>query len=171
MTVFDQNILARLGITAIVVRAVRRYPDLSNSYVLAQHRMYLPHRGINDLHAFDQNILASIRLYEIWPQELSVAENAVANRNAVLHHFVKSCTCRTLIRHSLFPAVPRAAVPVPPILIIALPVKRAFAGDGDVFLFKSIYERRNVHAFHSFPPSKNRRILRSIGRKLQRRPF
>src|SRR5215213_420462 len=65
VTVFDQNISARLRIAAVVVWTMSAYLHILHDHVTAEHRMNLPHRGVLNLHTFDQHVLAAIRLNEL----------------------------------------------------------------------------------------------------------
>ena len=64
----DQHVAARLGIAAVVVRPVAADRDVAHRDVLAQHRMDLPHRRVDDRHALDEHVAAAIRLDEVRPQ-------------------------------------------------------------------------------------------------------
>src|ERR1700730_2525396 len=107
--------------------------------------MNLPHRRVLDRHAFDQDVFATIRLYELRPQVLAFAESSLAHRNAALGHVSQRSPCFSLIPITLFPTILRAPVPRPPRLIVGLAIQNSRTSDGDVLLLEAIDERRIVH--------------------------
>src|ERR1700752_1611666 len=107
-----------------------------NDDVATEHRMNLPHRRVLNRDAFDQDVLAAIRLNKLWPEIVALAEDAFAHGHAFFRHREECRSIRALVAHAFFPAVLWPTVPWPPMLVVALAVKRAFAGDGDVLLLK-----------------------------------
>src|SRR5205823_14932143 len=87
--------------------------------------MKLPHRRMPQRHAFDQNVLAAIRLNERWPQVTAFAEDTFADRRAVRDHFIELVPRGELIWIALLPAAARASFPCPPVLTTGIPVDDA----------------------------------------------
>ena len=83
-TVLDEHVAARLGIAAVVVRAVRDDFDPAHGDVRAERRMRDPERRVADGHAFDEHVLAAIRLDERRPEEVTRPVDALRDRHAVL---------------------------------------------------------------------------------------
>src|SRR6478609_688306 len=94
-----------------------------------------------------------------------LAEDALADRCALLGHLKKQGAIGCLIRLAFFPSTLGAAFPRPPVLAICIAVDGSRAGDRDVFLFKGIEEGRVVHQLNAFPASEDQRIFTGIARK------
>src|SRR4249920_737265 len=90
--------------------------------VLAQDRMDLPHRRVDDGDAIDEDVATAVRLDEIRPEPMAFAENPLAHRHAAsseVHQSVAGC------RLFLAPF----ATPVPPVVRIRLTVERSSASN------------------------------------------
>ena len=74
----DQHVAARLRIAAVVVRAVAADRHVAHRDVLAEDRMDLPHRRVDDRDALDEDVAAAVRLDEVRPQPVALAEDALA---------------------------------------------------------------------------------------------
>src|SRR5205823_2641853 len=61
-TILDEHVGAGIGIATVGVRALRDDGDAADGDVGAIERMQHPHGGVEDAHAFDQNIFAAARL-------------------------------------------------------------------------------------------------------------
>src|SRR5262249_2671124 len=85
-TILNQHIVARLRIAAVIVRPVAHDIDAADNYVGGKERMNLPHWRTPDADAFDENILAAMRLNEAGTQVVSVAESALIHRRVVGDH-------------------------------------------------------------------------------------
>lgn len=82
---------------------------------------------------------------------MAPTENAIADRDAVFRHLEERISIRSLLVHTLFPAVLRTTVPRPPVFIVTLAVECAFSSDRDVLLFEGVDERRIVKELDPFP--------------------
>src|SRR2546423_3507695 len=100
--------------------------------------MHLPHWRINDLYPFNKHIFAAVRLNKIRSQLVGGAEYTLFDRRANLHHLIELFLCRPLI-----------VMPIPPMILVGLSVKRALTGNGDIWLVICIDERLYVHGLHS----------------------
>src|SRR5688500_423079 len=103
---------------------------------------------------------------------MTFAKDALAHRHAFLRHCEQRVAIGTLLFHPFFPSVLRTTVPQPPVFRITLPVERAFAGDRDVSLLKSINERRVVEDFDTLPTREdNRQVEFRVLTELDSRAF
>src|SRR5437016_1284325 len=100
--------------------------------------MELPHRRMPERDAFDQNILAAIRLEQVRTQITSLAEDSLAHGRALGNHFLKQGSRFARAGVSLLPSAAGAPGPRPPIFAISLAIDYTFAGDCDVLLLKGI---------------------------------
>src|SRR2546429_514622 len=113
--------------------------------------MNLPHRRMAKRYAFDQNILATIRLEEHWPQVTSFSKDSFAYGRAFGDVLIKDAARLALFGIAFLPATARPSFPWPPVSAVSLAVDHAFTGDRDVLLFKRVDERRVAHQLHTFP--------------------
>ena len=86
--ILDQHVAARFRIAAVVVGAVAEDIHAADGDVGAENRIDLPHRRIVNGDAFDQHVLAAIRLDEVGPQKLAFAKYAFLDRLAALTHLI-----------------------------------------------------------------------------------
>src|ERR1700728_1771952 len=107
--------------------------------------MHLPHRRVQQRYIFEEHILATIGLNELWPQIVTFAENTLAHGNAAFRHMEKLTAVLLLVHVSQLPPAVGAALPCSPMLAIAIAVNRSLAGDGNVLLLERIDEGRVVH--------------------------
>src|SRR5215472_1644815 len=98
--------------------------------------MDLPHGRIFERHAFQQHILAAIRLDELRTQVMPFAENSLADRRALFGHGKESCAIGELVRLAFFPSAPGAAFPRPPVLAVGITVDDSLARDRNILFFK-----------------------------------
>src|SRR5262245_31807049 len=88
---------------------------------------------------------------------MAVSENSLTNGNTLLGHLLQCRSVRALIRRAFLPTVICATVPGPPGIVSTLSIKRSFARNRDVSLFKRVDERRIIHQFGAFPTSEDHR--------------
>src|SRR6516165_3688765 len=133
--------------------------------------MDLPHRRVLQRDAFDQYILAAIRLNELGAKKVTGTKNSFRHGHTPFRHVKKQVPVFRLFRFSLLPSAARASLPWPPMFAIGIAVDGACARDGDVFLLEGVDEGRIVHQFHALPAGEDDRILTGVTRKAQRRPW
>src|ERR1044071_1099697 len=102
--------------------------------------MDLPHRRIDDVNPFDQNIARTIRLNEVWPQKITFAEGSIFHRHTALAEIEQLANAGS--RRSFAPFF--ASGPRPPVLIRSRAVKCPASRDRNVFLLKRVDEWRVV---------------------------
>src|SRR6187399_2247266 len=61
-TTFDEDVAARLGIAAVVVRTVTADAHVANRDAAAQDRVDLPHRRIDDGRTVNEDVAAAVGL-------------------------------------------------------------------------------------------------------------
>src|SRR5205823_14683649 len=128
--------------------------------------MNFPHRRIDDVNAFDQDIARTIRLNEIWPQVITLSEDSILYRHTALA-IIEQLT-NTGARGSF--ASFFASGPSPPVLIRSRAIERAASRNSDVLLLEGVNKRRVVHALSAFEARVNNwQILFGIGAELERR--
>ena len=157
--VLDQHVAARLGIAAVVVRAVAADRYAADGDVLAEHRVDLPHRRVDDRHALDEHVAAAIGLDEIRPQVVARAEDALGDRHALGLHLDQP-VARRAGRGPDCPGSRRRQSHQ--CSVVRLAVERAVAGDRDVLRLEGVDERRVVHQLDAFPPGEDDRVLAMI---------
>src|SRR5882724_5934844 len=96
VAILDQHIgtgfgIAPVGIWSGLIRSIglSLHVHATHCDIGAQHWMDLPHRRISERHAFDQNILAAVRLNELRPQVASFAIDTLADGRGVGHLLVE----------------------------------------------------------------------------------
>src|SRR5882672_1002879 len=134
--------------------------------------MNLPHRRVPERDPFNQNVLAPVRLNELWPQVTAFTIDALVYGRSVGHLFVQERARLTLIRIAFLPSALRSSFPRPPMIAISITVDHAFACDRHIRLLKRVDQRRVVHQLHAFPSRKNQwQVLLRILAELDRRPL
>src|SRR5262249_55495133 len=113
--------------------------DAAHGDVSRNHRMNLPHRRVNDLNAFNEDVFRAVRLDEVRPQVMPLTEDALANRHTALPHLAQSADVFGCHRRAARGATP---CPLPPILIRSRTVKCAATRYRNVLLPEGINERR-----------------------------
>src|SRR5215471_16365318 len=150
-TILDQHIATRFRITTVgvgtrgirgIAFALNHHPSHGN--IRAKQWMKLPHRRIPERDAFDQDILAAMRLDKIRPQITALTKHAFTYRCAFGDHLLEQSPCLSRAGVACFPTASLTTGPRPPVLAISLTIKHALAGNGHVLLLKRIYERRIV---------------------------
>ena len=126
----DQHVPAAFGVAAVVIGAVGRDVDPPYGDIGAEQRMNFPHRRAADFHAFDQNVLAALKLDEIGPQEIAFAKPPLFHGHTIVVHFVQPRPGRLL---GAF-AGALAAFPSQPRGVIRLAIKCAGAAHRHVLL-------------------------------------
>src|SRR5947207_4073231 len=96
--------------------------------------MNFPHRRVDDLNSFDQDVARAVRLNKIWPQVFAFAEDSILHRHAALA-IIKQLAYAAARRRLVVSSPPR---PGPPALIGGRAIERAAAGHRDVFLFEGV---------------------------------
>src|SRR5437660_5002322 len=118
--------------------------------------MNSPHRRIDDVNAFDQDIARTIRLNEIWSQVVSFSEDSILHRHSALTVIEQLADAGTGGSFAAF----FASGPRPPVLIRSRAIERAATCNSDILLFERVDERRVVHALSAFEARvKNRQIF------------
>src|ERR1017187_6450697 len=108
----DQHIDGGFGVAAIVVRAVAGDGDVAHGDVLAQYRVHLIHRRVDDGDVLDLHVGATVGLYEHRPQIAAVAELAVRDGHTLLRHVAQGGAGLALI----LAVRPSLSGPRPPVL-------------------------------------------------------
>ena len=124
LAILYQHIRAGLRVAAVIVRAVTLDFHSAHGDVRRKHWVNLPHRGVDDMNVFDEDILAAIGLNKVGAQVFTLPEDALADRNialAVIQQFAYAGS-----RRSFAPTGP-APVPSPPVLIGRRAVECSFA--------------------------------------------
>src|SRR5882724_12065754 len=108
--------------------------------------MNLPHRRVDDLNSFDQDVARAVRLNKIRSQVFALAEDSILHRYATLA-VIKQLADAAARQRFIASSPPR---PGPPVLIGRSTIERAAARDRDVFLLEGVDQRRVVHALSAF---------------------
>src|SRR5262249_1916797 len=126
----NQHVGARLGIAAVIVWTMTIDAHVLHDHVATEYRMNLPHRRVANSDAVDEDVLAAVGLDELRAQVMTIAEDTVIDWNAFFSHLEQRVAIGT-----------RLVFPRPPVIVVALAVEYAVAGDGDVALTESVNER------------------------------
>src|SRR5438132_3267508 len=130
--------------------------------------MNFPHRRIDDMNPFDQDVARTIRLNEIWPQVITFSEHSILNRHTALAVIQQLANAGAGGSFASF----FASGPSPPVLIRSRAIKCPAARDRNVLLLERVNKRRVVHALSAFEARVNNwQILFGIGAERERRAF
>src|SRR5258708_8806977 len=100
--------------------------------------MDLPHGRILQGNAFEQHVLAAIRLNELRPQIVPLAEYSFAHGYTFLAHLKERGAGLRLVGIAFLPPALAAPFPRPPALTASLPIDPPFAAHAAILLPKSI---------------------------------
>ncbi len=162
----DEHVLARLWVAAVAVRTVVDNGHVAYGKVLAEQWVHHPERRVEQLHAFDEHVLALHEVHQLWTQALALAEDAVLYRHVVVRHIykVRACTffsCTLPLGLSVV-AVVLVALHVPPTLVAAVAVNGAFAGEGDILAVVGVDAWLVVHQVETLPTGVNEWVERRV---------
>jgi len=96
-TTLDHDVLAGLGIAAVVVRSVAVHGYVLNRHVLAQFRVDLPHWRVLDRHTADHHVPTAEGLDERGTQVVARTEDPLSNRDAIRSHLLETLPIGVLI--------------------------------------------------------------------------
>ncbi len=140
----NRHVLTRVGIAPVAVGAEAVDLHVLHEHVAAEHRVDVPHRRVAQGHARDDDARAAVRADETRTQVVPVTEDPLADRHAVVAHLREQRPVGALVGQSGVPAVLAGTDPVPPMLVVALGVEHACAGDADVSLTVRVDQGRVV---------------------------
>ena len=175
--VADNHITGAFRITAVVVvqMAVDRNAVYQNG--ITQNRIDFPHRRILNRNAFNQDILAVVRLNEVRTKEAVICTAplfmfrltvlALSNRNIGLTLTIQLVDCRILrldgravcIGALFLPLLPYHGLRMLAVANTCLTVQRAFTGQRDVLLAVCVNQRRIVHQLYAFKTGQSQALL------------
>src|SRR6185503_9413060 len=103
---------------------------------------------------------------------MAFTKDAFSYLNTFFSHREQRRPVCSLVAHAFFPAVCRASIPGPPVLVVTLSIERSFSSDRDVLLLERINERRVIQQFDTFPTREHDgQIVFRIPAELDRRAF
>jgi len=163
--ILNQHFAAGVRIAPVGVGPGAVDRQISHDDVAAQRRRYLPHRRVQQRHAFDQNVFTLIWLNELRPQKVPFAEDTLFDRCAPFAKREQLIPVVGLFRLACLPPALGLPLPRPPESAVGVSIERALAGDGDILLLEGIDEGGEVQQFHTFPPGKHVGVRAGIAAK------
>ena len=158
VAVLDQNVVAVLGVTAVVVVAVGVDGDAAGGKVGAQHRVQLPHGRVGNGNALYQHVGALDGLVEVGAQVVALTKHTVLGRGAVVGHLAQKLDI-------VVAGLGDAAIgvdgtgPVPPVVLVGLAVQGALAGQSNVLLLVSVDQGAPVVQLGAFVVGKDQGVV------------
>ena len=163
-----QHVLARFGVASVPVRTAVEYLHAPYNQALAKQGMNHPERRIEQRYVFYQHGIARIEIDELGTKPVFGSHHPFVNRAfqfRIAHQTLAAS--QLLATHPLFPAIAGRTAHIPPILVRALPVNHALAGQSDIRFAIRINQRMRVVAVQAFPTGNDRREIQVlVGREL-----
>ena len=150
--VFDEHILARLGVAAVAIGTAVVDVDAFHRQTFAEQGMDDPEGRVEQRDVFDEHPAASVEVDELRAQAVVGRHDAPVDggRRLAVHQQAVAAAV-ALGRHAFLPAVLGCAAHGPPRVHRPLAVDDALAGDGDVRLAVGVDEGMGVVAVDAFP--------------------
>ncbi len=119
--------------------------------------MGTPEGGVDDGHAFDEDVPAAVGLDERRPQEVTGTVHPLRDRHAVFGLFAQAVAVGDLRAGMVGAPFPR-----PPVRLVGAAVERPLAGDGHVLALEGVDQRRVIHQLDAFPPRQHEGVTLGI---------
>ena len=148
-TVLNKNVLTSLWVATVTVRTF--VPDVYTIYgdVLREQWVDNPERRVGELYILDEDSIATIEVYELWTQALSLTKTSFILRYTILSIFQQTCTAtqvlcflgNTFLKVELLSSTPR-----PPSFTATITIDGSLTGDSKIGLTVGINAWRIVPA-------------------------
>ena len=137
ITIFNQYIITRLRIAAIIIITMTLHLHLPYCYIFWQQRMDQPKWSTINRKSFQKNIFALIEIDKLRSYATLSTKHTFVKRNRILFHFIKQCLFVCML--TIFLHHTSNSLITEPIWSISLPIHYTITGNCNIYFLIGIY--------------------------------